>query len=95
MPDETASQQIPAEKSRPPARERVLPVAQIYAVVGAEPQGRSAMVTLVIGDERNDPKKHGIRATHGDWCALFTALGCEDPALRARLRETLRALPAD
>ena len=91
MPDETASQQIPAEKSRPPARERVLPVAQIYAVVGAEPQGRSSMVTLVIGDERNDPKKHGIRATPGDWCALFRALSKEDPALGEELRAATRA----
>lgn len=89
MPAAFSEEQNPGQKSRP-ARERVLPVAQIYACKNAEAQGRSAMVTLVIGDEKTPPKTHGIRASHGDWCAVVSALAEADPVLGEQLREALR-----
>lgn len=88
MPDASTAQQIPASKSRP-ARERVLPVAQIYSVLSAEAQGRQAMATVIVGDERTTPKKHGLRASHHDWCHLVRTLAAEDPLLGELLRATL------
>lgn len=90
-PDETTAEQIPAAKSRP-ARERVLPVAQIYQVREAEAQGgNQAMVTLIIGDERTTPKRHGIRARRADWRSLIAELLSVDAQLRDEVREDLQA----
>lgn len=83
--DAPTAQQKTAEKSRP-ARERVLPVAQIYRVMDGEAQGRSAMITLLVGDENCPPKKHGIRASHADWVEIFRTLSAEDAALGEQLR---------
>jgi len=90
-PDASAAQQKTAAKSRP-ARERVLPVAQIYRVVQAEAQGGQAMATLVIGDERTSPKRHGIRATREDWMALVAALAEAHPQLGEEMALRLRGV---
>ncbi len=86
MPDVVTAQQKPAAKSRHHARAEVLPVAQIYRAVRAEPQGTATMLTVVVGDENTEPKQHGLRASHDDWCRIFAQLRDADPVLGERLR---------
>ena len=90
--DDSTLQQKPAAKSRP-ERVIVLPVAQLYSVKGAERHGMEVIVTTILGDERNPPKRHGLRAPLPLWVEFVTALAAEDPVLRESIEAALKELP--
>lgn len=100
--DDSIAQQKPAAKSpsfakasegKRPERVVVLPVAQLYAIKGAERHGMELILTAILGDERTPPKRHGLRAPLPLWVEFVTALAAEDPTLRESLEAALKALP--
>lgn len=69
----------------------VLPVAEIFSVLNSERCGQETIATVIVGDDRHPPKRHGLRATRRRWVQLVAALADEDEDFRA---EALAALGA-
>lgn len=69
-------------------RTAVLPVAEIYELRAVEAFGREAMFTVLLGDDRTPPRRHGLRAPLKRWAEAFAALAAAEPEFAALVART-------